>query len=135
MMGHAGASRHPVRLKRIYDEPVSGDGYRVLVDRLWPRGLSHERARIDEWVKDVAPSTQLRSWYGHEPARFEEFDRRYRSELTAAEPAAALSHLRRLVQDCGPAGLTLLTSTKRYDISQAAVLVRLLSSTGTAEGA
>ncbi|MEO7235160.1 MAG: DUF488 family protein [Lapillicoccus sp.] len=122
-------------LKRIYEEPASSDGYRVLVDRIWPRGLSHERARIDVWLKGVAPSTQLRTWYGHEPARFEEFGRRYRAELTAGEPAAALTHLRALVRDCGPAGLTLLTSTKRYDISHAAVLVRLLSPTQTTEDA
>lgn len=129
------ASRNSVRLKRIYDEPTSGDGYRVLVDRIWPRGLSHERARIDEWLKEVAPSTQLRTWYGHDPARFEEFERRYRAELTAPEPAAALSHLVALVRDSGPAGVTLLTATKRYDISQAAVLARLLSPTETADDA
>jgi uncharacterized protein YeaO (DUF488 family) len=129
------ASRHLVRLKRIYDEPASGDGYRVLVDRVWPRGLSRERARVDEWLKEVAPSTQLRTWYGHEPARFEEFDRRYRAELTSAEPAAALTHLRELLRDRGPAGLTLLTATKRYDISQAAVLVQVLSAAETTEDA
>ncbi len=129
------ASRHPVRLKRIYEEPASSDGYRVLVDRIWPRGMSHERAHIDEWLKEVAPSTQLRTWYGHEPARFEEFERRYRAELAGPEPAAALTHLRGLVRDCGPAGVTLLTSTKRSDISQAAVLVRLLSATETTKDA
>jgi uncharacterized protein YeaO (DUF488 family) len=123
------ASKNPVRLKRIYDEPTSGDGYRVLVDRIWPRGVSRQRARIDEWLKEVAPSTQLRTWYGHDPARFEEFQRRYGAELTAAEPAAALSHLRALVRDCGPAGVTLLTATKHSDISQAAVLARLLNLT------
>ena len=129
------ASRQPVRMKRIYDQPASADGYRVLVDRVWPRGMSYERARIDEWLKEVAPSTQLRTWYGHQPARFEEFTRRYRAELTDAGPAAALAHLRGLIRDCGPAGLTLLTSTKRYEISQAAVLVQLLSATESAEDA
>ena len=129
------ASRNRVHLKRIYEEPAPGDGHRVLVDRIWPRGLSHERARIDEWLKEVAPSTQLRTWYGHDPARFEEFQQRYRAELTAAEPAAALSHLVALVRDSGPAGVTLLTATKRYDISQAAVLARLLSPTETADDA
>lgn len=124
-----------MRLKRIYDAPEAADGYRVLVDRIWPRGVSHERARIDEWVKEVAPSTPLRTWYGHEPARFDEFDRRYREELTAAERAGALSHLRGLVRDCGPAGVTLLTATKRYDISQAAVLVHLLSAPETVQDA
>ena len=127
------AAKHPVQLKRVYDEPASGDGYRVLVDRVWPRGLSHERAQLDEWLREVAPSTQLRTWYGHDPARFEEFERRYRAELTDGEPAAALAHLRGLLGDRGPAGLTLLTATKRYDISQAAVLVEVLSEAGTAE--
>ena len=129
------ASGNTVRLKRIYDEPAPEDGYRVLVDRIWPRGLSHERARIDEWLKEVAPSTQLRTWYGHDPARFEEFQRRYRAELSAPEPAAALSHLVGLVRDRGPAGVTLLTATKRYDISQAAVLAQLLSTAETADDA
>jgi uncharacterized protein YeaO (DUF488 family) len=129
------ASRHPVRLKRIYSQPAAADGYRVLVDRVWPRGLSFDRARTDEWLKEVAPSTQLRTWYGHQPARFEEFARRYRAELSTGEPAAALAHLRGLVRDCGPAGLTLLTATKRYDISQAAVLVQLLNATETTDDA
>lgn len=126
------AAKDPVRLKRIYDEPTGADGYRVLVDRVWPRGLSFDRARTDEWLKEVAPSTQLRTWYGHQPARFEEFARRYRAELSTGEPAAALAYLRGLIRDCGPAGLTLLTATKRYEISQAAVLVQLLSATETA---
>lgn len=129
------ASGNMVRLKRIYDEPAPEDGYRVLVDRIWPRGLSHERARIDEWLKEVAPSTQLRTWYGHDPARFEEFQRRYRAELTAPDPAAALSHLVELVRDRPPSGLTLLTATKHSDISHAAVLARLLVPTETADDA
>lgn len=125
----------PVRVKRIYDEPTPADGYRVLVDRLWPRGLSHERARIDEWIKEVAPSSGLRTWYGHEPARFDEFQRRYRVELTATEPAAALAHLVALVRDSGPAGVTLLTATKQHDISQAAVLCQVLQPITTADDA
>jgi len=129
------AARNTVRLKRIYDPPVPGDGYRVLVDRLWPRGLSHERARIDEWVKEVAPSTQLRAWYGHDPERFEEFQRRYRAELATGEPAVALSHLVALGRDQGPAGMTLLTATKRYDISQAAVLAHILGERDTVDPA
>jgi uncharacterized protein YeaO (DUF488 family) len=124
-----------VRLKRIYEEPAAADGYRVLVDRVWPRGMSFDRARTDEWLQEVAPSTQLRTWYGHQPARFEEFAQRYRAELSAGAPAAALAHLRKLMRDCGPAGLTLLTATKRDDISQAAVLVQLLTAAESTEGA
>ena len=99
--------------------PEASDGQRVLVDRLWPRGLSKERAHLDEWCKDVAPSTGLRQWYGHDPGRFEEFARRYRAELDEPERAAAYSQLRELAAH-GP--LTLLTAAKRSDISEAAVL-------------
>lgn len=68
-------------LKRAYEPALPSDGYRVLVDRLWPRGLSKERAQLDEWAKDLAPSTELRQWFGHDPARWDEFARDYRSEL------------------------------------------------------
>lgn len=70
-------------IKRIYDDAATSDGYRALVDRLWPRGVSKERAELDEWAKDLAPSTDLRGWFGHEAARFEEFAQRYRVELDA----------------------------------------------------
>lgn len=86
-------------------------------------GLSKERAHVDEWLKQVAPSTRLRTWYGHDPDRFVEFTRRYRAELGEGESAAALAHLRALA---GQGRVTLLTATKRVDISQAAVLADLL---------
>lgn len=70
-----------LQIKRIYDEPSAADGYRILVDRLWPRGVSKERARLDEWLKDIAPSPELRTWFGHKPERFEEFKARYEAEL------------------------------------------------------
>ena len=70
-----------VRVKRIYDEPDPGDGYRVLVDHVWPRGVSRERARLDEWARELAPSDELRRWFSHDPARFDEFRARYRREL------------------------------------------------------
>jgi uncharacterized protein YeaO (DUF488 family) len=108
-----------VRVRRVYDEPSPGDGSRVLVDRLWPRGLRKDR--VDEWLKDIAPSTELRTWYGHDPARFEEFRRRYAVELAGAAQRAALDKLRRAA---GP--LTLLTATKDVEHSQAAVLAQLL---------
>jgi len=72
-----------IKLKRAYEEPGSEDGVRILVERLWPRGVSKERARIDEWMKDIAPSTELRQWFGHDPAKWEEFRRRYWAELEA----------------------------------------------------
>lgn len=117
------ARRLRVQVRRVYDEPQTADGQRVLVDRVWPRGLSKDRAHLDEWCKQVAPSTGLRTWYGHDPDKYQEFARRYRSELDEAERAAALAHLRELAAT-GP--LTLLTATTRSDISQAAVLAEVL---------
>ena len=72
-----------VRTKRIYEPPARGDGYRVLVDRVWPRGVNRERAAVDQWAKELAPSAELRRWFGHKPERFDEFRRRYRDELKA----------------------------------------------------
>jgi uncharacterized protein YeaO (DUF488 family) len=119
-MAHAAG----VRVRRVYDPPRADDGQRVLVDRIWPRGLSKEHARLDEWCKQIAPSTGLRKWYGHDPDRYQEFAHRYRAELDEPERAAALTHLRELAAS-GP--LTLLTATRRSDISQAAVLADLLT--------
>ncbi|GII81779.1 hypothetical protein Sru01_67610 [Sphaerisporangium rufum] len=113
----------PVRLRRVYDPPSEQDGTRVLVDRLWPRGLTKEAARVDEWLKDIAPSDALRTWYGHDLARFEEFDRRYRAELATPGRRAALDRLRALLR-AGP--VTLLTATRSCDHSNAAVLARVL---------
>src|SRR5215472_16701350 len=112
-----------VQVRRGYDEPEPSDGQRVLVDRVWPRGISKDHAHLDEWCKQVAPSTGLRTWYGHDPERYPEFARRYHAELGEPERATALAHLRELAA-AGP--LTLLTATKRSDISQAAVLAELL---------
>lgn len=116
-----------IRVRRVYEEPTPDDGARVLVDRVWPRGLRKDAAHLDAWAKDVAPSTQLRTWYGHDPARFTEFRRRYEAELGAPGQRAALDDLRRLAA-AGP--VTLLTATKAIDISQAAVLAGLLGKSG-----
>lgn len=118
------ASKHEVKVRRAYDEPQQGDGTRVLVDRIWPRGLSKEKAHFDEWCKQVAPSTELRTWYNHDPERYAEFSRRYQSELQDPERAEVLEHLRDLSRR---GNLTLITASKRSDISQAAVLVDLLN--------
>jgi uncharacterized protein YeaO (DUF488 family) len=114
---------HEVRVRRAYDEPARGDGARILVDRLWPRGLSRQRAALDEWCKDVAPSTELRAWYHHDDERFAEFRRRYRAELRSGDQADALAHLRQL---SARRRLTLLTASKEPDHSHAAVLAVLL---------
>jgi uncharacterized protein YeaO (DUF488 family) len=117
------AGNAKVRVRRVYDEPTPGDGTRVLVDRVWPRGLTKDRASLDEWCKQAAPSTELRKWYSHDPGRFEEFGRRYRRELDDPERAQALAHLRELAEG---RTLTLLTATRRPEISEAAVLAQLL---------
>lgn len=120
-----GTQRQPrVTVRRVYDPPSVDDGARVLVDRIWPRGLSKDRARVDEWCKEVAPSTELRRWYGHEPARFTEFRSRYLAELDDPRRAEALAHLRTLT---GERALTLLTATADPHLSQAAVLAELLT--------
>ena len=119
------SSRAPrIRAARVHDEPVAGDAARVLVDRLWPRGFSKERAALDRWAKGVAPSTELRRWYGHEPERFEEFARRYLEELHAPEAAAALDELRALARE---RPVVLLTATRDLPRSGAAVLASVLS--------
>lgn len=116
-------TRRAVRVRRIYDDPAAEDGIRVLVDRVWPRGIRKEAAAIDEWAKDVAPSTELRKWYGHVPEKFARFEARYRDELATQTARTALDHLRTLA---GRDTITLLTATKDVDHSQAAVLARLL---------
>jgi uncharacterized protein YeaO (DUF488 family) len=108
-----------IALKRAYDEPAEHDGTRVLIDRLWPRGLSKGRAHIDLWLKDVAPSAELRKWYGHDPEKFEEFRRRYESEL-ATEPAQ--SEVKKLRELAAQGRVTLIFSTHDADHSNAAVL-------------
>lgn len=118
-----------VRLRRVYDDPAPDDGVRVLVDRVWPRGVTKAAVRFDEWVKDIAPSTQLRRWYGHRPERFTEFRRRYLIELGDAQPAAIVDRLRKLART---RPVTLLTATRDVEHSQAAVLVDLLRDARTA---
>jgi uncharacterized protein YeaO (DUF488 family) len=112
-----------VRVRRVYEDPQPGDGLRVLVDRIWPRGLTKAKAALSEWCKDVAPSDELRKWYGHDPDRFAEFARRYRLELSDSPRAETLAHLRGLAS---VRQLTLLTATKQPGISEAAVLADLL---------
>lgn len=85
---------HRLRIKRVYDAPAATDGVRVLVDRLWPRGLNKDQARVDHWLKEIAPSSELRQWYGHDDARWDEFKRRYFEELaTSDQPVKSLREL------------------------------------------
>lgn len=113
-----------VKVGRAYDEPTPHDGTRVLVDRIWPRGLSKEKAALDEWCKQVAPSTELRKWYAHDPAKFADFTHRYQDELKDPERAEALAHLKELA---AAGDLTLLTAARASDISEATVLADLIT--------
>jgi uncharacterized protein YeaO (DUF488 family) len=110
-----------IRLKRAYEPATPDDGWRVLIDRLWPRGISRERAQLDEWEKQLAPSAELRQWFGHEPARFDEFRRRYMDELHGQRPR--LAALRRRAH----AGtVTLVYSAHDTEHNDAVVLAEVL---------
>ena len=110
-----------IRLKRAYDPPSLDDGVRVLVERLWPRGLSKERAAVDLWVKDLAPSAELRRWYGHDEAKWPEFRRRYRAELR--ERPDQLAELRRLA---GAGPVTFVYGSRETEHNSASVLRKVV---------
>jgi uncharacterized protein YeaO (DUF488 family) len=110
-----------LKIKRIYDEPSKTDGKRVLVDRLWPRGVSKQRAALDLWLKDVAPSPGLREWFGHKPERFKEFGLKYDEELSKNP---AVDELRKLIADNKQ--VTLLYAAKDPEVNHALVLQRFL---------
>jgi uncharacterized protein YeaO (DUF488 family) len=110
-----------VRAKRAYDPAEAGDGYRVLIDHVWPRGVSRERARLDQWARELAPTDELRKWFDHDPARFAEFRRRYRDEL--AEHSDGLDELRRRAAS-GP--LTIVYAARDREHNNAVVLSELL---------
>ncbi|MFD5340873.1 DUF488 domain-containing protein [Streptomyces hawaiiensis] len=114
-----------VRVRRVYDPAQPEDGVRVLVDRLWPRGLAKDAARVDEWPKAVTPSTELRRWYHAGEGSYEEFAERYEAELAADEASEALDGVRELA---GKGDVTLLTASKTPERSHATVLARLLES-------
>ncbi|MEU3221084.1 DUF488 family protein [Streptomyces sp. NPDC006971] len=113
-----------ITYRRVYEGTSPADGKRVLVDRVWPRGMRKEEAHLDEWLREVAPSSDLRKWYAHEPSRFTEFRRRYLAELRDAGHRQAAEHLRDIAAHDT---LTLLTATKDVDHSQAAVLAEWLA--------
>jgi uncharacterized protein YeaO (DUF488 family) len=111
-----------IRIKRVYEEPAKEDGYRILVDRLWPRGLTKERAKVDLWVKEIAPSDALRKWFGHEPEKWPEFAKRYRSEL--AKKKDLLKEVKKLEREHG--NLTLLYGRKDEKQNQAVLIASAL---------
>lgn len=110
-----------VWLRRAYEEPTHNDGYRVLVDRLWPRGVTKEHLQIDEWRKDIAPSNDLRKWFGHDPALWEEFRDRYREELTEHDEAVSA-----LVERARSGRVTLVFAAGDTEHNNAVVLGRLI---------
>jgi uncharacterized protein YeaO (DUF488 family) len=111
-----------IKIKRVYDPPAPDDGKRILVDRLWPRGVKKELAHVDEWVKDIAPSTGLRTWFGHDPSRWEEFRNRYIRELRTKPEL-----VRQLRQEAKEGTVTLVFAAKDYDHANAVVLKEVLS--------
>ena len=115
-----------IQIKRIYDEPETTDGYRVLVDRLWPRGISKERAHLDEWLKDVAPTPELRTWFGHAPERFAEFQARYEYELN---DNLAVKQLQEILRD--HESVTLLYAAHDPKVNHALVLHDFLQRSNT----
>lgn len=106
-----------IRLKRVYDAPAKADGRRVLVDRIWPRGLTKRKARVDEWLKEIAPSTELRKWFAHDPARWKEFKKRYTAELD--DQGDQVEHLARAAKQ---RTVTLLFSAKDTEHNNAVAL-------------
>jgi uncharacterized protein YeaO (DUF488 family) len=110
-----------VRLKRVYEQAAAADGYRVLIDRLWPRGVSRGQACLDEWARELAPSSELRRWFGHDPSRFEEFRRRYTEELATHEP-----ELRELRRRARRGTLTLVYGARDTEHNDAVVLAEIL---------
>lgn len=112
---------YPIKTKRIYEDPSGDDGVRILVDRLWPRGISKERAQIDSWDKEVAPSTELREWFAHKPERFDEFGDKYLQELKNKKP-----QLKQIKQLAKKQPVTLVYSAKDTQMNQATVLKNTL---------
>jgi uncharacterized protein YeaO (DUF488 family) len=111
-----------VAIKRVYEEPNEGDGTRILVDRLWPRGLTKEMAKVDLWLKEIAPSPELRKWFGHDPARWSEFQRRYLDELKKHGEQLAL-----LKQEAARGQVTLLFGARDVGHNEAVILQKVLT--------
>ncbi|HYB20366.1 MAG TPA: DUF488 domain-containing protein [Thermodesulfobacteriota bacterium] len=110
-----------IKIKRIYDPPSPGDGQRILVDRLWPRGMKKEEAHIDEWLKEISPSNELRKWYSHDPAKWPEFKRRYRAEISRETDL-----LKRIKNEGKKGTVTLLFSSKELELNNATALKEIV---------
>lgn len=112
-----------VKLKRVYDNPEQADGVRILVDRLWPRGLTKDKAGLDEWIPDIAPSNSLRRWFGHKPERWKEFQKRYKKELSSPKRKVILAKLKRMARI---STVTLLYAAKDTDQNNAVAMAEFL---------
>lgn len=113
-----------IKVKRIYDPPSPDDGKRILIDRLWPRGMKKEKAHIDEWLKEISPSNELRKWYSHDPAKWTEFKKRYRAEISKQ------TELLKKIKNEGKKGtVTLLFSTKELELNNAVALKEIIEGT------
>ena len=110
-----------IQLKRVYEEPGEADGKRILIDRLWPRGLTKEKARIEIWLKDIAPSTELRTWFGHDPSKWDDFKKRYRNELKNNSETVS-----KLIEQISQGKVTLVYSAKDKEHNNAVVLAEYL---------
>lgn len=117
------ASEKKLSIKRVYEMPCKGDGYRILIDRLWPRGLSKEKAKADLWLKEIAPSTQLRKWFDHDPAKWKDFQKKYRAEIK--ENSEACEILRRKLTE--EKVVTLIYAAKDEEHNDAVVLQAVFS--------
>ena len=106
-----------IKIKRVYEQRVKEDGFRILVDRLWPRGLTKEKAAVDLWLKDIAPTTELRKWFGHDPAKWKEFQKKYRKELEENKEAVLL-----LKDHIGSENVTLLYAAKDEEHNEALII-------------
>jgi len=123
------ARAHTIAIQRAYDDPAAGDGYRVLVDRFWPRGRSKAVLKLDEWARDLAPTAELIGWFGHDPARWEEFRTRYQAELAAP---AQRERLRTLLHTAGRQRITLVYGARSETENQAVVLRDVLKRSDSA---
>ncbi|WP_454784378.1 DUF488 domain-containing protein [Legionella sp. WA2024007413] len=113
---------HEIKIKRIYEEPDSSDGYRILVDRLWPRGVNKEKAAIDLWLKEIAPSNELRQWFHHQPEKWQEFKKRYTGELAEKQ-----EQLTKITREAEHQTVTLLYSSKNEKFNNAIALLELIN--------
>lgn len=115
----------PVNMKRIYEDQAESDGVRVLVDRVWPRGMSKEDAKLDHWIKEIGPTSDLRKWFGHDPDKFEDFKQKYKEELKGGDQQDGLQELKDITKKNNK-NVTILYASKEEKYNQASVLKEIL---------